>query len=423
MVKTVNLFLLLFCYVFAFYIGPVSVSLLIAVPLYAKAFLKKEFAEEVTFVLSTGLLKGALAWWFVLLFFSFLYPVLFLTFDYSFLRVTGMQGVHFAAAVPVLAYIRYKGFTQEETEKCFIAIFVVQTFIQLIVLNSEFLGNAIQAFNRFNPEDLTGAGSNIRGKALSAATTYHLTLAYGVCVIVYIKCLLSKRASLGNICIGVLIFVGIFFAGRSGFVACLIGAVGYLFYNKDTTVWRKLGVCVKILLFLAMVVCMLLAALSVWAPEFYALLTDTILPYAFEVFYSLDKSGTAETASTNQLAEMWKLDFNPLEFVFGSGRYSNPDGTYYMHVDPGLLRHLLFMGVPGYAALAIYQLRLLPFWKMEGRTGYYCKLILVFIFLLDLKGCTVGTNKFVMAITLLLSFLYLYLSESHPVKEKKQNEF
>lgn len=411
MVKNINLSLLLFCYVFAFYLGSISVSLLIAVPLYAKALLNREFAREIRFVLSTSLLRSVLLLWFVLLFCAFLYPVLFLTFDYSFLRVIGMQGVHIAAALPVLAYLRHEGFTQEKVETCFIAIFVVQTFIQLIVLNNEFLSNAIQAFNRFDPEDLAGAGSNIRGKALSAATTYHLTLAYGVGFIVYVKRLLSEKASLRNICIGVLLFVGIFFAGRSGFVACLIGAVGYLFYNRDTTIVHKLGICIKILLLLTMVICILLAALSVWTPEFYALLMDTVLPYAFEFFYSVDKSGTMETASTNQLMDMWKSDFNPLEFVFGSGMYSNPDGTYYMHVDPGVLRHLLFMGIPGYIVLVVYQLYLLPFWKMNGKTRYYSVLILIFILVMDFKGVTVGVNKFIMAITLLLSFLYLYIPQ------------
>lgn len=411
MVRNINLFCLLFCYVFAFYIGSISISLLISVPLYIRAFLKKGFAKEILFVLSTKLLKSVLTFWFILLFFSFLYPVLFLTFDYSFFRVIGMQGVHFAAAIPVLAYIRYSGFTQEKIENYFISIFVVQTFIQLIVLNSDFLGNVIQMFNRFNPEDLSGAGSNIRGKALSAATTYHLTLAYGICFIVYLKRLLSEKASLRNICIGILLFVGIFFAGRSGFVACLIGAVGYLLYNKDTTAGHKFWVCIKILLLLIMVICALLAALSVWSPDLYELLINTVLPYAFEFLYSLDQSGTVETASTNQLMDMWKSDFNLLEFVFGSGLYSNPDGTYYMHVDPGVLRHLLFMGILGYAVLIIYQLYLLPFWKMSGKVKYYCILIFIFILVMDFKGVTIGVNKFIMAITLLLSFSYLYLPQ------------
>lgn len=417
MIKNLKLFVVLFCYVFAFYVGGISVSLWIAVPLYLKACLKRDFAKEIILVLSTRLLKRVFKCWLVLVFLAFLYPVMFMTYDYSFFRVIGMQGVHFIAALPVLAYIRHNGFTQEKIEMCFISIFVVQTFIQLIVLNSEFLSAAILPFNRFEPDGLSGMGSDIRGKALSAATTYHLSLAYGVCFIIYLKRLLSVDASLKNLCVGLLIFVGIFFAGRSGFVACLIGFVGYLLYNKGYTVGHKLKVCLKIVLLLTLIIVFLLAVLSVYSADFYNLLMDKVLPYAFEFAYSMDKTGSMETASTNQLAEMWKGDFNPLELVWGSGWYSNPDGSYYMHVDPGVLRHLLFMGVFGYAALIIYQMALFPFWKMHGKTKFYSALILLFILSLDFKGCTIGTNKFILVITLLLSFTYLYLPKSSISKQ------
>ena len=58
---------------------------------------------------------------------------------------------------------------------------------------------------------------------------------------------------------------------------------------------------------------------------------------------------------------MWNRDFNYVEFLIGSGRYSYENGAYYMHVDPGILRHTLFMGIGGYLCLLFYQLILLPF--------------------------------------------------------------
>ena len=57
---------------------------------------------------------------------------------------------------------------------------------------------------------MVGPGSMIRGKALSAATTYHLSLVYGIGFIIYIKEFLSQKISLTNVFIGLLIFVGIF---------------------------------------------------------------------------------------------------------------------------------------------------------------------------------------------------------------------
>lgn len=110
--------------------------------------------------------------------------------------------------------------------------------------------------------------------------------------------------------------------------------------------------------------------------------------------------------------EMWNRDFNYVEFLIGSGRYSYENGAYYMHVDPGILRHTLFMGIVGYLCLLFYQLILLPFWKMDKDTRFYYVLIFVYLLVMDFKGCTIGTNKFAFAASLLLSFSYFNLSSS-----------
>ena len=83
------------------------------------------------------------------------------------------------------------------------------------------LGELILYFNKFDTKAVQGIGSNIRGKALSAATTYHLSLVYGVAFIIYIKEFLCKKISIKYVLIGLFVFVGIFFAGRTGFVGVL----------------------------------------------------------------------------------------------------------------------------------------------------------------------------------------------------------
>lgn len=409
MLNSCILFIFLFCYVFAFYIGPFSASILISIPLYLYSVFNKEFLHNIYVVTNTPLLKTCLKVWFSLVFLAFFFPVLYFTFDYSFLRVVGMQGVHFIAAIPFFAYLKYTNVSFEKIEKYYIYIFVLQTIIQVIVVNNEYLGEKILLFNHYEPDNVVGIGSGIRGKALSAATTYHLTMAYGFCFIIYLKNYISKKVSFLNVLIGVLIFVGIFFAGRSGFVACLIGGIGFLLYRSIPFHTRLLKLIKAIIILVAITLTFSLL-LTNFYPDFWALLNEQILPYAFEFLYSIDKSGEMETASTNHLGEMWtNSDFNYLEFIFGSGKYSNPDGSYYMHVDPGILRHLLFMGIAGYTLLFIYQLCLFPVWKMKGATRYYYSLILLFLIVMEFKGINIGLNKFAFAITLLLSFSYFYL--------------
>lgn len=413
----ITLFFILFFYVFAFYIGPFSISLLIAIPLYVKAVINKSFYNDITYVLSTSYIKNVVKILYVLIFISLLFPILFQTFDYSFFRIVFMQAIHLIAAFPVLAYLVYKNYNISDIEKSFVYIFVAQTFIQLIVVSNESLGNLILFFNHFEPEKVTGPGSEIRGKALSAATTYHLTLAYGISFIIYLKQIISNKISLKNIIIGLLIFVGIFFAGRSGFVGCGIGAIGYLLYNNKSK-YNKIKDIIKILLFLSVSVFIIISVIYTFAPEYYVFFENNVISYAFEFLYSYDNSGNMETASTNRLLEMWDNDFNYFEFIFGSGKYSNPDGSFYMHVDPGILRHLLFMGIFGYGLLIIYQLYLLPFWKMKSITRFYCICILIFIFVMDFKGVTVGVNKFIFSISLLFSFTQLYLNNTLSNKQE-----
>lgn len=185
--------------------------------------------------------------------------------------------------------------------------------------------------------------------------------------------------------------------------------MGFLLYNR-IAIYIRLMRILKALVILLISVLLLLLIIHLFFPSFGVLLNEQILPYAFEFLYSVDKSGTMETASTNHLKQMWvESDFNYIEFFLGSGHYTNIDGSYYMHVDPGILRHTLFMGIGGYIILLIYQFNLFPIWKMKGDTKYYYSLILLFLIVMEFKGVNIGLNKFAFAITLLFSFSYFYL--------------
>lgn len=407
--RNIILFCLLFCYVFAFYLGPFSVSLLIAIPLYALALMKTEYRKTLKYTITCKYIVRILKIWTIVVILGFLYPVLFLTFDYSFVKVILTQALHFIAAFPVLAYLLYKRYSQDEVETQFVNIFLIQTFIQFIVLSSPNLTDFIRQFNRFNPEDLSGTGSDIRGVALSAATTFHLTLAYGIGFIVYTKHYLSEKVSIKNILMGLILFAGIFCAGRSGFVGCAIAILGLVYFQFHKNFATGALSLVRITIDVMLCIILIMTLISIMMPEFYELLDSKILPYAFEAFENADKTGSFETNSTNQLMRMWDKGFNPSELIWGSGNFTDSTGKYYMHVDPGILRHLLFFGILGYSLLVLYQLGVIPFTLMKGRNRFFCLLIFLFIVAIDFKGVSIGGNKFMVFIPLLLSFTYLYL--------------
>ena len=364
----VILYIILFIYVFAFYLGPISSSLLIGFGMWGIAILDKGFRSYCLVTINKPLIINLVKWLILVIITGCFFSIIHLTLDFSFLKVFLAQIIHLIAAVPILSYLSYKKYTTSNVESAFIGIFVIQTLIQCIVSSFPDLRETMFIFNHFDPESVVGLGNNFRGSALSAATTYHLTLAYGICFIIYVKHYFIRKINFKSVLVGILIFVGIFFAGRSGFIGCLIALTGYLFIPKKF-----------------------------------------ILPYAFEFIYNYQNAGSAETASTNELAKMWSYNFNPTEFIVGSGHFTDPDGKYYMHVDPGILRHLLYFGIIGYIVLLLYQYMAIPFFKMRGPTRYFCFLIYLFILIMDFKGVTLGGNKFMIFIPLLLSYTYLYL--------------
>lgn len=403
------LFIILFIYVFAFFVGPISSSLLIGVILWGYSFFKVKYSRWCIKVIRSELFLQLFKYWFLIVLLGLGYSVLYLTLDFSFIYIFFAQLFHYIAAVPFLAYLSYKRYTVEEIEQSFIKIFILQTFIQLIVANTPSIREVMFRFNHFDPTSVVGMGDNFRGSALAAATTYHLSLAYGIAFIIYVKHYLIRKVSINIVLFGILIFAGIFCAGRSGFVGCIIAFIGFIIYPQRYLKIPKFKMIFKFIIYSILLVFILLTLAAIFFPDFYEMLNTYILPYAFEFIYSKQNGGQVETASTNRLVEMWHEDFNYIEFFLGSGHFSNGDGSYYMHVDPGILRHMLYFGIFGYIAVLIYQYHAIPFMKMRKVDKYFCVLIFIFMFIMDFKGLTIGGNKFMIFIPLLLSYTYLYL--------------
>lgn len=71
-------------------------------------------------------------------------------------------------------------------------------------------------------------------------------------------------------------------------------------------------------------------------------LTDEILEYAFEFFYSIE-SGSTSTASTDDLKTMLYIPRNPFHFLFGIGFFDGFNNLY-ERTDSGYLKTLLSFG-------------------------------------------------------------------------------
>lgn len=132
---------------------------------------------------------------------------------------------------------------------------------------------------------------------MANGTGFSLSLGYGIAFIVYANYLLNTRKNFPEIILGLLIFVGMFFAGRSAFIGVLIGFLYYLFSPKGGTLVQKTKFLVKTLLYVIFIVTILYVCFS----GFINHIIDNVLPFAFEPVYNFINGDKFETASTNRL--------------------------------------------------------------------------------------------------------------------------
>lgn len=101
--------------------------------------------------------------------------------------------------------------------------------------------------------------------------------------------------------------------------------------------------------------------------------------------------------SGNTLTDrMYFLPDDDSTICVGDGRFSNSDGSYYMHTDAGFMRHMLFYGVIGcFLLYSMLFLLLYMMYKVFKNNGLfiarrYVALIAICIFFMEFKGVTLN---------------------------------
>lgn len=174
----------------------------------------------------------------------------------------------------------------------------------------------------------------------------------------------------------IILLTGIFIARTT-----LIGLVGLLFLFTGTSKQRKhfLKICLKLLLVSIVCITILITFLSEYVK----------LGWAFEMIFSYMDKGTLESASTNQLSDMYVFPNNLKTWIIGDARMVNPDGSYYMSTDVGYNRLIFFWGIAG---CITYFIVIMSIWGIiyfkTHSNNIHSLIILLFIYLLilNLKG-------------------------------------
>ena len=403
MIRDAFCVLLVFFYVFSFYIvGLFNSSMLIALILIPW-LLRKNYVHILKDILKLKYVYTIFCFQLSLILVGVLCSIFTQTYDFSYVKILFAQIIHIFIGVLLISYFRYSGIVKVGyIEKYIIYAYVIQSVIELIASMIPPVADVIIKINR---SDFAEKVEGVRGLALSGAVGWSLSLTYGLVFIIYAKHYLMNRIKWNYLLILLILFVGNFFAGRTGFIGLIFALTLFILVNRNS-VWSRISMVLK-LSFLIVIMC---GIICVAVPAYVDYMLERVFPFAFEPIYNyLDGKGFT-TTSTDILDNMWDINVSIETLLKGTGYFTGIDGSYYMHVDVGILRNLLYWGLWGYSLLICYQLYVIyPILKNHfklDKNYVYAMFFLVYLCITEYKAMVLGFNKAVISITFLLGFFY-----------------
>lgn len=223
--------------------------------------------------------------------------------------------------------------------------FVIQSILILLSLISESFYNLTEPFRNVSEQNMESYG-RLRGNAICGYQFFGIASMYSLVLLYFI--LYVERFKY-KIPILILLLIGAVLSGRFSVVGLMVGLFFFVLKNfKGQSRFKLLG---YLFLFISI---LLLAIKGIY---YFAdkvddpIMSKVVNHYLVQPLDSVIEEGKFESSSTDRLDEMYKSqDIKPYLFL-GSGKYTNPDGTYFGHVDAGYLRTLGYYGVFGFLIL------------------------------------------------------------------------
>lgn len=344
-------------------------------------------------------------------------PILHFTFDFGILKAFVLQFsllIILIYCLPILlGPLRDNAKSNFNTAaKLITCIFVVQSFIQVLGFIFPPFADLVHFFQKESIARRDYGG--IRALALSGNPFFDLSTGYAVCFLIYTKLIVDidkTEIRIKHILSFLILILGTFFAGRTGFIGLGLTLIVMILYLKP--------LAFKFFSFLKVLVISLLGVqiiLILLPSNVRDLLFDKLLPFAFEFLYSYLDQGSITTESTDILSEMY-FPISIQTFFLGDGKYMGLNGSYYMYTDAGYMRHILYYGLIGQIILILYQL--IYFLKPLGiciKSSFTTKkyndfifwvALLVLLFVLHYKGEIIGFMPTIELMILLISVGYI----------------
>lgn len=201
----------------------------------------------------------------------------------------------------------------------------------------------------------------------------------------------TKRKTLYYI-IALLLITGVgAMMSRTTFVGFGLGFL-ILFYNSSIFRLRVSFKFFRVFKYILYIVC-IVAIFLLFIPQSQLDKFDTVTKFGFEMFDNYKESGRFETASSNELKEVFIFPDKVKTILIGDGLLAdphNPEFAYYKNTDVGFSRLVYYFGIIGSLAFFIFYFYLCYQTKLRNDTKYGIFFIMLFVllFILHLKGCT-----------------------------------
>lgn len=191
----------------------------------------------------------------------------------------------------------------------------------------------------------------------------------------------DKKASIAHILKFIVVAGGCFFYGRIAFVGIVLGALLMVLVKGN------LMKTLKIMLVVGVIVGVLISLLNYLGTinESFVIWKNWAFAFVKQLFVERE---ITDYSFTHMFKDMYFLpDFTT--FIAGDGRYTEVNGSYYMHTDVGYMRLMLYAGVIGVIITfipVIYLLRKTMSYSPSKTVKYMVIAIFVVWLVLEAKG-------------------------------------
>lgn len=384
---------LLFLYIYPQTILGFPISTRIIMGMFSLLILLKRFCPTIFVPLKGSIAIGL---------FSIITAVYNTTYDFKFLWYLGSM-----LLILLAAYFFFSLFPQY-TENCnsinaVLKIFVIAVLIQSIAAVTMFvfptLGEILQNIFPIVANE-TQLELSMGFRLLGLGTAFFgagVTNGLALIIIVY----LYLRDNIQSIIIWMPCYLFIFFAGL---MMARTTVVGFVISLLLLLTWKPLGkksISKKLKWTVSFIIALVLAVSFMLVNT-----NEDLLNFAFEFFYNYEKSGSFESASTNDMLTMYRWPEDLKTWLIGDGMFNTKNG-YYMKTDIGFLRLLYYGGIPiilAYFYFSWYIILKIRKLGIDRLLQYFLTICFVYQIVLNAKGL-VDLNYF-----FFLVFLCIYKS-------------